>query len=226
MSGGGSRPDAVDRQKEPIEQRFRPRWTTRDEDVDGHDLAYPARGGVGVSEYPPAARARAHGDHDLGVRRGFEGPLRRASSRFLEATPVTSSTSAWRGEATKWIPNRSMSYTGLLRAETSTSQPLQEPASTSLIASDRPSSFLILWLSLAPISSTVWLGPPSPGAGHLRNQEVAPGSHRDGEAVDHLESLGSDLLAHPAHDAFALVEGRSLPGPRLWPWTRRPPLRA
>src|SRR5271169_6793136 len=34
-------------------------------------------------------------------------------------------------------------------------------------------------------------------SGHLRNQEVAPGSHRDGEAVDHLESLGSHLLAHP-----------------------------
>src|SRR5262245_20120048 len=54
--------------------------------------------------------------------------------------PVTRSKSAWRGEATKWIPNRSLSYTGPVSPEISSSQPLQEPASTSRMASARPRS--------------------------------------------------------------------------------------
>src|SRR6478609_11298810 len=45
-------------------------------------------------------------------------------------TPVTSSPSACRGDATSRAPNRSASYTGPNTAEISTSQPLQEPAST------------------------------------------------------------------------------------------------
>jgi hypothetical protein len=52
--------------------------------------------------------------------------------------PVTRSRSAWRGEATKWMPKRSLSYTGLMSPVISISQPLQEPASTSRIASARP----------------------------------------------------------------------------------------
>src|SRR5665647_3843296 len=45
-------------------------------------------------------------------------------------TPVASSPSAWRGEATKRAPNRSASYTGEKAPVISSSQPLQEPAST------------------------------------------------------------------------------------------------
>src|SRR5215468_5116300 len=52
--------------------------------------------------------------------------------------PVTRRRSAWRGEATKCTPNRSLSYTGLVSPVISSSQPLQEPASTSRIASARP----------------------------------------------------------------------------------------
>src|SRR5690242_1337079 len=52
--------------------------------------------------------------------------------------PVTRSRSACRGEATKCTPKRSLSYTGLVSPTISSSQPLQEPASTSRIASARP----------------------------------------------------------------------------------------
>src|ERR1043165_8649704 len=52
--------------------------------------------------------------------------------------PVTSRTSAWRGEATKRKPNLSRSYTTLPSAWISSSQPLHEPASTSRMASVRP----------------------------------------------------------------------------------------
>src|SRR5215471_20838868 len=52
--------------------------------------------------------------------------------------PVTRRRSAWRGEATKCTPKRSLSYTGLVSPVISSSQPLQDPASTSRIASARP----------------------------------------------------------------------------------------
>src|SRR5512145_117712 len=58
---------------------------------------------------------------------------------FRVTGPVTSRRSACRGEATKWMPKRSESYTGLVRPVISTSQPLHEPASTSRIARARPS---------------------------------------------------------------------------------------
>src|SRR5579885_1739826 len=57
---------------------------------------------------------------------------------FQVTGPVTSSTSAWRGEATNFRPKRSTSYTGLLSAWISSSQPLHEPASTSRIDRLRP----------------------------------------------------------------------------------------
>src|SRR6266542_5660802 len=59
---------------------------------------------------------------------------------FRVTGPVTKSMSAWRGEATKCTPKRSLSYTGLMRPVISSSQPLHEPASTSRIASARPNS--------------------------------------------------------------------------------------
>ena len=67
--------------------------------------------------------------------------------------PVTSSMSAWRGEATKWMPKRSRSYTGLLRPWISTSQPLQEPASTCRMWSERPSTDLMRVWSCSPKAS-------------------------------------------------------------------------
>lgn len=72
---------------------------------------------------------------------------------FLVTGPVTSSMSAWRGEATKWMPKRSMSCTGLLSAMISISQPLHEPASTWRMASERPSTFWMDSLSLRPTTS-------------------------------------------------------------------------
>src|SRR5882757_1395242 len=51
-------------------------------------------------------------------------------------TPVTSSASACRGDATSRAPNRSASYTGPNAPEISTSHPLQEPASTWRICSE------------------------------------------------------------------------------------------
>ena len=57
---------------------------------------------------------------------------------FRVTGPVTRSTSACRGLATKWMPKRSRSKTGLAVAAISSSQPLQLPASTCRTWSERP----------------------------------------------------------------------------------------
>src|SRR3954451_3569669 len=63
--------------------------------------------------------------------RGVASTVRRSGSRMLwVTTPVTSTTSACRGDATSRGPYRSASYPGPKAAPTSISQPLQEPAST------------------------------------------------------------------------------------------------
>ena len=59
---------------------------------------------------------------------------------FRVTGPVTRSMSACRGEATKWMPKRSLSYTGPVSPLISISHPLHEPASTSRMASARPNS--------------------------------------------------------------------------------------
>src|SRR5215469_18226453 len=56
----------------------------------------------------------------------------------LETGPVTRSRSACRGLATKRMPRPSRLYSGLLSACISSSQPLQEPASTARMQSARP----------------------------------------------------------------------------------------
>src|SRR6266545_5649939 len=66
--------------------------------------------------------------------------MRSGTAIFRVTGPVTSSMSAWRGEATKCSPKRSMSYTGPDRPTISISQPLHEPASTCRMASARPNS--------------------------------------------------------------------------------------
>ena len=75
--------------------------------------------------------------------------------------PVTRSMSAWRGDATKCMPKRSMSYTGPARPVISISQPLHEPASTSRIASARPRSCLTRRSSSRPISAASESAGPS-----------------------------------------------------------------
>src|SRR5712671_4129996 len=84
--------------------------------------------------------------------------------------PVTRSRSAWRGEATKWMPNRSLSYTGPVSPLISISQPLQEPASTSRMARARPKSRR----DSASTSRTRWTTSSSPGASGPIGTETSP----------------------------------------------------
>src|SRR3990167_2615673 len=70
---------------------------------------------------------------------GVASQVRRSASAMFRVTgPVTSRQSAWRGEATKCRPNRSRSQCGPVRPAISSSQPLQEPASTCRMWRDRP----------------------------------------------------------------------------------------
>jgi len=62
----------------------------------------------------------------------------RARRIFSLTGPVTSRASAWRGEATIWMPKRPRSYTVVLSTLISTSQPLQPPALTWRTLSERP----------------------------------------------------------------------------------------
>jgi hypothetical protein len=72
---------------------------------------------------------------------GIAATVRRSGSAMFRVTgPVTSATSACRGEATSRAPYRSASYTGLKAAAISISHPLQEPASTHLTCTEPPNS--------------------------------------------------------------------------------------
>ena len=64
----------------------------------------------------------------------------RASFMFSVTQPVMRSPSAWRGEATIWIPKRPRSHPTVPRTFTSASQALQPPALTCRSFSDRPKS--------------------------------------------------------------------------------------
>lgn len=57
---------------------------------------------------------------------------------FSVTGPVTTTPSAWRGEATNWIPKRDRSNCTLPAALSSASQPLQPPAETWRSLSERP----------------------------------------------------------------------------------------
>jgi hypothetical protein len=57
---------------------------------------------------------------------------------FSVTGPVTSKPSAWRGDATNWMPNRPRSNTTVFSTFTSDSQPLQPPALTCRNLSERP----------------------------------------------------------------------------------------
>jgi len=61
-----------------------------------------------------------------------------ARRMFSEWAPVTSSPSAWRGEATNWTPKRARSQPTEFSTLVSSSQPLQPPAETWRSLRDRP----------------------------------------------------------------------------------------
>src|SRR5574337_981519 len=63
-----------------------------------------------------------------------------ASRMFAVTGPVISRPSAWRGDATYWIPNRPRSNTTVPSTLTSASQPLQPPALTTRSLSERPNN--------------------------------------------------------------------------------------
>ena len=98
----------LDQRYEALQERGGARRATGDVKIDGNDLRHTADACVSAGEDPPIERAIADGHDPLRV--GRCAIVRSSASRKLSVTgPVTSSTSAWRGEATKRSPNRSRS---------------------------------------------------------------------------------------------------------------------
>ena len=89
---------------------------------------------------PAGDRAGADGDHDLRARAPRRRSSRSASCMFSVTGPVISRPSAWRGEATNWMPKRPRSKTTVPSTLTSASQALQPPALTWRSLSERPKS--------------------------------------------------------------------------------------
>ena len=78
------------------------------EHVDRNHLVHAADDGVAAPEDAAGPRAVADGDHELRV--GVASYVFRRGTAMLRVTgPVTSRRSAWRGEATKCTPKRSLS---------------------------------------------------------------------------------------------------------------------
>ena len=72
---------------------------------------------------------------------GVASQVASSASRMFSVTgPVTTRPSAWRGEATNWIPKRERSNWTLPAALSSASQPLHPPAETWRSLSERPKS--------------------------------------------------------------------------------------
>jgi len=72
---------------------------------------------------------------------GVASQVASSAVRMLRLTaPVTTMPSAWRGEATNWMPKRERSKTTLPRACSSASQPPQLPATTERSRSALPKS--------------------------------------------------------------------------------------
>ena len=94
--------------QEPFEQLYRMRRATADMEVDWYHAGHPADDCVASSKYATVYRAVADCDDPFGSGRCVIGPLQ-AWRIFLVTGPVTRSTSACRGEATKRNPNRSRS---------------------------------------------------------------------------------------------------------------------
>ena len=112
------------------DNRLRPRRAPGDLQIDRQDVPHRPGHAVGAGEHSAVTRAVTDRDDQLAGR----GPRRRVrrsgSVMFRVTTPVTSSASACRGEATSRAPYRSASYTGPNAAPISTSHPLHDPAST------------------------------------------------------------------------------------------------
>ena len=112
------------------------RWAAGDAEVDrehvlhrADDLGRSSRGRPLPSAQSPSATTRRGS--------GIASYAVRSAARMRVVTgPVTSRTSAWRGEATIPRPYRAMSTTGLETSVSSCSQPLHEPQSTWRIASE------------------------------------------------------------------------------------------
>ena len=90
------------------EQVDRGRRAAADMEVDGHDLRDASDDRIAAGEKAAVDGAVADRHDPFRVRRRLTGAPS-ASRMFLVTGPVTSSTSAWRGEATKRMPNRSRS---------------------------------------------------------------------------------------------------------------------
>ena len=87
------------------------RRTARDVEIDGHDRV-GAVVDLGVIDVGAAGdRAGADGDDDLRRRRPRRRSSRARARMFSVTGPVTSRPSAWRGEATNWMPKRPRSKT-------------------------------------------------------------------------------------------------------------------
>ena len=104
------------------------RRTTGDVQVDGQEVAdavvtsgEPRNGPPPMAQAPEAITSFGAGSGGVGCRAG-----RRACSRVTG--PVTSRPSAWRGEATNWMPKRPRSKTRVSSTLMSASQALHPPA--------------------------------------------------------------------------------------------------
>ena len=96
---------AVKRQQQAMQDGLRSRRTAWHVDVDGQPLVDSAGGRVTAANDPAAAGAGADGDDQFGS--GVASYVAQsAGSRWRVTAPVTSSRSAWRGEATKSMPKR------------------------------------------------------------------------------------------------------------------------
>src|SRR5262245_23994722 len=126
------------------------------------------------------------------------------------------------------MPKRSQSYTGPVRPPISSSQPLQEPASTSRIASARPRSRRVP-ASTSPPSSTASLSPggrgsvarptfrileksdtsaPPPLALELSQHTLAPGELVAEDPSRDLEEIAHQGVAERVADGDSLLARR------------------
>ena len=81
---------------------------------------------------------------------GVASQVSTSAERMFSVTgPVTTTPSAWRGDATNWMPKRERSNCMFPAALSSASQPLHPPADTCRSLSERPKSRFIFASSAA-----------------------------------------------------------------------------
>ena len=89
---------------------LRRRRAAADQQIDGKGRAYAAGDGVAALEDAAIDRAVPHRHHEFRLRHCRPWACSTASTRLRVSGPVTRSTSAWRGLATKDRPKRSRSW--------------------------------------------------------------------------------------------------------------------